>query len=351
MTMLKWVVRILYIMILSIATMYIFGSSNYDRLTKYYEAYMEEHLNNPDVYLKGINTIMNLDYHQKLQEPVTYQSADGKHRLTMHVYAIGATVDKQLKDGLMIYFNNIHIETASGKIENPVIKIDVTLSDETYLTRDGKSSLATIIFDPNKDFPYSYVPIAFFLKANDYLYNEATKTYAEIVKIAVSYSTGVTDDKGNYLFDETYLFLGANELLAEAAYLKDDHLVFDPERYSLSALFENERPSQEEIIRFNLVTESGNLNEFNGIIWRNMILFSLIATAITYVLFFHKIFWQKIREKKETTGVVASVKSESIFKDEWDGIQFPSFFMIILHWYMAYAILIYALRSMVSTVA
>lgn len=317
--MLKWILRILYIMILSVATMYIFGSSNYSRLTLYYEKYMADSLNDPEVYLEGINTIMNLDYHKQIMEPKTYSSFDGKKELTLNIYAIGATLDKTFYDGVMIYVNNIKIEDDEGIIENPIIKIEVLLSEKSYNTPQGKSEIATIEYNPTKEFPYSYVPIVFLLQAENYLLiKEENKddVIAQIESILISYSDGSVDDSGKLIYESTHLFAGSNQILEDPAYIKADDFVIDESLYTLSTQFSGDRPTQLEIQSLGLITARGDLKEFNGIVWRNMIIFTLVATALTYVLFFHKILWQKIRERKEAQKPIASnQKQEAIFAD------------------------------------
>jgi hypothetical protein len=316
--MLKWILRILYIMILSVATMYVFGSSNYSRLTLYYEKYMEDHLNDSAVYLEGINTIMNLDYHKEIMAPKTYTSADGKKELTLNFYAIGATLDKEFYDGLMIFVNNIKIETDDGLIEKPILKIEVLLSGKSYDTPEGKSEIATIEYNPTKEFPYSYVPIVFLLKADKYLLIPSTDTtpvtYATVEAIFISY--GVLGDDGKINYDQTLLFSGSNTILEDPSYIKADDFIIDEASYSLSEQFEGSRPTSEEIEQFGLITARGDLREFNGVVWKNMIIFTLVATALTYVLFFHKIFWEKIRERKQANQpVVVTNKRDAIFVD------------------------------------
>ena len=82
--MLKWILRFFYIMIVSVATLYVYGSANYGRLEAYYEAYMADEIDNDDVYLTGINTLMNLAYYK--QDPVySYTSASDTHNLKLSV--------------------------------------------------------------------------------------------------------------------------------------------------------------------------------------------------------------------------------------------------------------------------
>jgi hypothetical protein len=316
--MLKWVLRILYIMILSMATMYVFGSSNYERLTQYYDKYMKDYLNESGVYLQGINTIMNLDYHKEIMDPKTYTSSDGKKELTLNFYAIGATQGGVFSDGLLIFLNNIRIENEDGLIEFPVIKIEVLLSEKSYDTPDGKSDIATVEYNPNKDFPYSYVPAVVLLKADKYLLIKGDDTtpdsFATIVAIFISY--GIQDKDGKVNYEQTLLFSGSNTILEDPAFIKTDDFVIDETLYSLSDLFEGNRPTADEIEQFGLITTRGDLTEFNGLIWKNMIIFTLVATALTYVLFFHKIFWEKIRERKQANQpVVTRPKQDAIFID------------------------------------
>ena len=315
--MLKWFLRITYIMILSIATMYVFGSSNYSRLTDYYEKYMMDYINDTEVYLEGINTVMNLDYHKEIITAKTYTSQDEKMTLTLNFYAIGATVDKKLYDGLMIFVNNVRIENEDGVLINPILKIEVLLSDETYKSETGKSNIAVVEYNPTQKFPFSYVPIIFLLNAENYLLiddDSDIDAYATIESISISY--GVMDADGIVNYDPTLLFIGSDTILEDPAYIKANDFQIDESLFDLKSLFAGDRPTDQEIESLGLITTRGSLTEFNYIIWKNMAIFGVVVIALTYVLFFHKIVWQKIQERKQVDKpVVIKQKPDQIFND------------------------------------
>lgn len=315
--MLKWLVRFLYIMIISIATVYVYGSANYSRLEAYYTKYMQESLDDTDTYLKGINTLMGIDYYRDISR-VSYVSPDDQYQMTLGIYAIGATFNDTLYDGIMIFVNDVVIRVDGEPLVDPILKLSVKLSEPTYKSGDTFIDVATVIFDPTKEFPYSYVPAVFLLKADNYLKVVDSDIIATLERFTVAYSDGTTNDSGAYVYSDILLFAGASEVIADAAHLKTDDFVITTESYTISALLEGDQPTETEIESLGLITVRGDLKEFNGLIWRTMIIYALIVLALTYVLFFNKFVMEKIKSKRNdfpTSGNQKTVDAEPIFKD------------------------------------
>lgn len=319
--MLKWILRFFYIMIISVATLYVYGSANYGRLEAYYATYMADELDNEVEYLKGINTLMNLAYYQ---ETPVYQfvSTSEEHHLKVSVYAMGITDNNTHYDGIMIFVNELELYDQDDQlIEKPIIKITAHLSDKTYKSGEEMTDTPTVVFDSTKDFPYSYAPTLFLIYAENYLLIPETDTYATIDRISVAYSTGERNDDGQYKYDTTWLFVGAGEEVSEAAYNKDNALLLDEASFRLSTLF-GEELTADDIETLGLITDRGSLKEFNGVIVRTMVIYSLIVIALTYVLFFHKYVMEKIKEKrfdKEQPKKDPDKVQEAIFQD----IEYP----------------------------
>lgn len=313
--MLKWVLRFFYLMIISVATVYVYGSANYSRLEAFYSDHMADELNNPEAYLVGINTIMGLDYHT--EDPVyAFESNEGDYQFKLGIYPIAVTLNDELIDGLMVYVYDVVITKNETLIEFPKIRVTVKLDEATYKIGEEFSDTATIVFDPEKSFPYSYVPNVFLLYSENYLKIDGEDRYANITDLRISYSDGTLTDENNLVFEETLLFIGGSTLSSDAAHHKSDQLMIDPLDYQLSLQFDNGL-DETAIETFGLVTASGNLSDYNGLIWRTMLIYGGIVVALTYVLFFHKYVMIKVRAKKELqNGDKAKDKSsEAIFKD------------------------------------
>lgn len=316
--MLKWLVRFLYIMIISVATVYVYGSANYSRLEAYYAEYMQESLDDTEVYLKGINTLMGIDYYKEISS-TSYASIDDQYKMTLGIYAIGATFNDTLYDGVMIFINHVVITKDGTPLANPILKLTATLSEETYKSGDGFTDTATVIFDPSKEFPYSYVPAVFLLKADNYLKIIDSDVIADILRLTVSYSDGSTNDAGELIYSETLLFAGSDILIPDAAHLKSDTFQITQDMFSISDLLEGNKPTADEIETLALITDRGDLKEFNGLIWRTMIIYALIVLALTYVLFFHKFVMERIQSKRQSNlprTQKNTADAEPIFKDE-----------------------------------
>lgn len=300
--MLKWILRFFYIMIISVATLYVYGSANYGRLEEYYAKYMADEIDNDAVYLKGINTLMNLEYHQENAIYTSPESTDTEH-IKVSVYAIGIKNDGKYYDGMMVFVNELEIYEDGKLVENPIIKITAHLSDKTYKFNDELTDTPYVVYDSTKAFPYSYAPTLFLVYAEDYLLIPDTENYATVNRISVSYSNGEINEEGQYVFNPTLLFAGANEEVSEAAYNKAINLNLNESSFRLTETFGDEL-SLDEIETLNLNTERGSLKEFNGVIVKTMLIYGLIVLALTYVLFFHKFVMAKIRNKRESSQTV-----------------------------------------------
>lgn len=314
--MLKWILRFFYIMIISVATLYVYGSANYGRLEAYYNTYMADEIDNDTAYLNGINTLMNLEYYQQ-NAVYSYTSTDESQKLKLSVHAIGINNDGAYYDGLMIFVNQLDLKSDDKTIEKPIIKITAHLSDKTYKLNDTMVDNPSIIFDSTKEFPYSYAPTLFLVYAEDYLLIPETENFATINQITVSYSDGTRGEDGQYVFDTTLLFAGSNVEMPEAAYNKATNLVLNESSLRLSETYGDDL-SDDEIATLGLITERGSLKEFNNIIVRTMVIYSLIVIALTYILFFHKLVVEKIKSKrfdKQSVTTESPKVQEAIFKD------------------------------------
>ncbi|MDI6452961.1 hypothetical protein [Peloplasma aerotolerans] len=318
--MFKWVIRFLYIMIISIATIYVYGSANYSRLEAYYADHMADSIDDTTTYLEGINTIMGLDYFSS--NPIyQFKQDSGDYQFTLGIYAIGVTLENQLYDGLMVFVNNVRIVENNEVIEHPKLKIVVALDQSTYKSGDDRLNTATVLFDSEKVFPYSYVPAVFLLDADGYLQRQVENSeeiiQAHISQISIAYSNGTKNDTGALVYNDSLLFVSSMEPYGEAAFVKTTDLAIDTNEYRLSTQFEGSQPTDAELATFNLNTNRGNLGDYNNLIWRTMAIYILITGVITYFLFFHK----GVRERKQAKrylqkdGETRTVTAQPIFKD------------------------------------
>ncbi|MDY0295629.1 MAG: hypothetical protein RBQ71_07485 [Acholeplasmataceae bacterium] len=318
--MLKWILRFFYIMIISVATLYVYGSANYGRLEAYYAKYMAEQIDNDQLYLEGINTLMNLEYHQ--ETPVyTYVSESDTHFVKLSVYPIGISNEGTYYDGVMIFINQLAIYDDGVLVEKPILKITAHLSDATYKLNDELIDNPSVVFDSTKEFPYSYAPTLFLVYADDYLKIPETETFATIDMITVEYSTGARGEDGQYAYDTTMLLIATDSEAPEAAYNKATDMVLNESSFRLTESFGDDL-SAEEIETLGLNVTKGSLKEFNGVIVKTMSIYGLIVIALTYIIFFHKFVVEKIRAKrldKQQEMKEPGKEQEAIFQDiEYD---------------------------------
>ena len=228
------------------------------RLQYYYDSEIREHIDDDDVLLKGLNTLLKIDYYR--ESPILYQyvSDSGDYQFKLSSYAIGISYDDVSYDGIMFVINDVQIKENSEIITDPIIKISVNLSHNTLLVNNSYSNIGSIFYDPVLPFSIYNVPALFLFNAENYLLvpNEddtATPEYAKIESISLEYSNGKTNDDSNYVFNDIPLFVGSKVEYRDAAYVKDPSFSMDPSLYQIKDNFESNGISQNDIDTYNLI--------------------------------------------------------------------------------------------------
>ena len=315
--MLKWFGRALYVMVITLLSLQVYSYSYYSKLQEYYTDVVADNVDDDAIFLKGINTLMGIDYYR--ESPVLYEyiKDDGDFQLSVRVYAVGIMSDKSYYDGYMIFVNDVVIVEDGVTLVDPVIEIAVELDQATLLVNEVMTDSGSITYDSQQAFAYYNVPVLFLFDAESYLKIPDEDAFSNLTRIEVSYSNRTVDEDDYYVFNESPLFIAASTPISESAYNKDSNLIIDPNVYRLRDQFADDVPSDAEITSFNLVTERDDLSDYNGVIWRTMAIYFVIVIGITYLLFFHK----KVREHYKTrnygikTDGSNTGNAESIFKD------------------------------------
>jgi hypothetical protein len=315
--MLKWVGRILYIIIISLLSLQIYSYAYYSKLQEYYTDNVEEHLNDNEVYLNGINTLMGIDYYRETPVLYSFSNTTGDFQFSVNVYAVGVNAKDVYYDGLMIFVNNVSITKESTVIEDPILKISVELDQATLLVDEELSDTGSIYFDPSQPFAYYNVPVLFLFDADDYLKVPDEDAFAVINRILVEYSDGEKDEDNALIFDDSALFIASKEAISDAAYHKDTAFDINVEDYKLRDDFADQVPTDAEIIAFGLNADHGDLNAYNWTVWKIMLIYIALVIVVTYLLFFHKMVREHFKTKnyipRSNTG--NTVTAEPIFKD------------------------------------
>jgi hypothetical protein len=319
--MLKWIGRSVYVIALVFISVIIYRYAYTAKLQEYYDAEIRDNIDDDEILLKGLNTLLTIDYYR--ESPMLYQfvSNTGDYQFTLSSYAIGITYGDVSYDGLMFLINDIKIIEDGALIEDPVIKITVNLSHETLLVEDEYTNTGSIFYDPLLAFSIYNVPALFLFDAENYLLianddENASPEYATIENITIEYSNGEPNDDNEYVFNEIPLFVGSKIEYRDAAYLKDSTFSIDPELYQLSDDFGSDGITADDIETFNLITDQDDLTPYNGAVWRIMVIYVLLIIVITYFLFFHKILMGHLQKKKILADKENADKNpEVIFKD------------------------------------
>lgn len=319
--MLKWIGRSIYVLAIVFISVIIYRYAYTAKLNEYYDAEIRDNINDDETLLRGLNTLLTIDYYR--ESPMLYQfvSDTGDYQFTLTSYAIGITYGEASYDGLMFLLNDVKIIEDGELLVDPVLKITVNLSHNSLLVEDEFSNIGSVFYDPILPFSIYNVPALFLFDAENYLLipnedEDATPEYATIENITVEYSNGEATDDNDYEFNEIPLFVGSKTEYRDAAYLKDSTFNIDPEIYEINDDFGSDGLTSDDIDNFNLVTDQDDLTPYNGAIWRIMVIYVLLVIMITYFLFFHKTLMDHLRYKKRLADKEIAVKNpEVIFKD------------------------------------
>ncbi len=315
--MLKWIGRIIFIMIVSLLSLQVYSYATYTKMQNYYEENVAPYIDESSTYLHGINTLMGIDYYR--ESPLLYEfiQDEGDYQITLRIYAIGISANKEHYDGLMIFVNNVRVSHNGEQLINPALRISVELDLDTLFIGDEFTNRGIIFYDPDQPFAFFNIPVLFLFDADKYLKVIGEDTFANINRIEVKYSNGSKDDDGNLIYSEMPLLLSTAKPTAEGAHNKDDSFAIDVDLYRLRHQFANSQPNDSEIAAFNLITDRGDLGPYNWIVWRTMILYVLAVAFITYFLFFHKLVMERYREKRYLRRKQGKevLEVETIFKD------------------------------------
>lgn len=319
----KWIGRSIYVLAILFISVLVYRIAYTAKLQEYYDAEIRNHIDDDETLLKGLNTLLTIDYYR--ESPVLYQyiSDEGNYQFNLSAYAIGISYGDQAYDGLMFVVNDLLITEDNEEVINPIIKMTVTLSHQTLLVNEEYQNFGSVYFDPQLPFSIYNVPALFLFDADNYLLipNEdenATKAYATIESITLEYSNGNTNDNGDYVFDEVPLFVGSKTEYRDAVHddHKDSTFDMDTDLYRIRDDFGDDGLTADDIEAFNLVTEQDDLTPYNGAIWKIMIIYILVVIMITYFLFFHKFVRNRMQYKhSQIAKEKAAIENKSLFKD------------------------------------
>jgi len=315
MYVLKWVGRFLFILLVLMATVPVMQYGN----IKSYEAFVKDHMegeeSNLPVYLKGLSTILGLDYFQS--ETLYYFDDEGHDDVNfkLGIYLFGATDNKEKVNGFLIYLYDVEIKDDQGEvIEKPIIKLTISMDLATQKVGNDYVDFANNIFYPDNTLS---IPFIYMFDKEGELKKVGEDLFASITRIQIEYSNGDRNSNG-YIYDDQYLFLATNqEVNDEPAFVKQLNFTMTPEEYRLREQFVESVPSEEEMVSFGLIDDKFSLKPYNWIIWRTIIIYTLIILVITYFLFFHKRVMEKrkFRHIDQSSKNSQSVNAEPIFKD------------------------------------
>lgn len=310
--MLKWLGRFIFIMFVFVATVPVLRYAEYSRLEAFYVDNLKGNENDNDAYLVGISTMFGMDYIQN--EPIKPTvTGSGDQLFTLNMHLLGVTENKVPLNGLLLYVNNVVIKENGEIVKDPIIRIAVELSQNSIKNSDGVYvNRDEVEIDPLKTFA---IPMLFIADTEDYLLKDGI--YSDIIRVEVSYSNREKNDQGKYIYNPSYLYLATSTLSSEPAFNKESSFTLTQAEYQLRESFAGDQPTDSEIETFGLLTNKLNITKYNWVIWRTVILYSLVVVVFAYFMFFHKKVMERRRAKdyvpRPNDGSVTL--NEPLFKD------------------------------------
>jgi hypothetical protein len=303
--MLKWVGRVLYIVLILYLTFRMYGFAYVAKLQSYYAEVVVETIDDDLAYLEGIATVMGLDYVQRT--PLyTYENLSGDYQLRVAVHTVGVNDGDNLIDGVLIFVNNLSITEKNLPTEEIPINITVSLSDATF--RDGDTDTDKVSSKGG------HFLILYEIEGS--LISDDSETIATVESISVTHISQNPDNNGEDGFSTQPMFIANTSQIDEAVHGDNkDTLILDPEGYRLSDDFADGYPTQTELEAYDLSAEKGDMSGYNGVIFRTMSIYLLFVIVISYFLFFHKSVRERMRMRGVRTKTAQELASKSLFKD------------------------------------
>lgn len=308
--MLKWFLRILYFIVIAVLSLQVYGYAYFQQLEAYYQDNLEPYLNDEVTYMEGMNTLLGLSYFSEDADLFDYSKTDGDITYRFSIRTVGAVTEDIGVDGFAMLISDISIMHEGERLERPIIKINVEMSDDTFLVDGNYTHLKTLIYDIENPFSFQNVPVFFMFDFDGYNLVPETETYAAIERIEILYGWVEGDV---YEFSPVPIFLATIDPSNVAALYKTSGFEI-PTSYRLMDQFENNTPSELQISALNLNTSRGDINEYSYILTRTIIIFLAVVFVVTYFLFFHGSVMRFYRKKKGEKEPVKDLTS-SIFKD------------------------------------
>lgn len=313
--MLKWILRILYFVVIAIISLQVYGYAYYEQLETYYVENIEEGKDDPIHLMEGLNTILGLSYFRETPDLYSYVEDSGDLQFQLDIKSVGAVTESEGVDGYALILSNMSFIHKGEQLDRTIVKITVELDDETFLVDGARTNRKTLIYDSGNPFSFQNIPVFFVFDYDGYTYNPETDTYASIKRIELNYGWVENDQ---YVFNDTYLFLGLREANNEAALFKTTDLTIDSEDYTLINQFDDLIPNEDDITLYNLNTNRGDIGAYQYVVTRIIAIYLVVVFIITYFLFFHKSVMSALQKRKLNKNGLSTEKKEvtAIFKDD-----------------------------------
>lgn len=321
-TMLKWVLRIIYVIVISVLSLQIYHFAYFSKLQAYYDEHVADLIDDDEAYLIGMNTLMGLNYFRQSPLLYLYEQDSGDYQLRVSIRAVSASTETEHFNGYVVFVNHVRIHEDGVLVENPVLRITVELSEASLTVGDEHINTGSVFFDPGQPFAFYNVPLLFLFDTENYLKVPDTGVIAVLNTLEISYSNGEREDNA-LVFNPVPLFIASRFEINEAVLgdNKDADFDFDVDMYRLHGLFAGDMPDESEIMLYDLVAERADLSRYNHLVWRTMLIYTAIVLALTYLLFFHKRVMETIRAKRYQHDDPKPKSRQTIFHDheEKDG--------------------------------
>lgn len=304
---LKWITRILYIVIVGFVTFFVYTLSVSARSDAYLTSKKDEIIQDTAEGRNAfITSLVTSNYNGSAQvynriEPLYYEEfvKDDEFRLKLRIYSIVLLDDKVAYNGLVFLVTDLVITDPDVSLDanfHKIITAKFDFSKSIHITKDETKMTHSVELGVAFDDSTRVAMITETALTS----SENSNEKADIEKVTLFYHTPIENSESkNDIPLLTTIQMDRDHLTAEAdafpADLAKRSYDLSPDRINLLKDYPN--PVNNDIIYYR-EGAAKELYAFNGKIWQFMIIEVLVVIVITYLLFFNSYVMKLVREKR-----------------------------------------------------
>lgn len=321
--MMKWVLRIFYTIAVLLIGFIVISSAQVDRSRMFYEKEAIPNLleGNFEEFIEDTMVVSNINSY--ITKPILkYKSTDENYKFNINVYHFQVLNGKNLEHGLIFYLSDIEI----NGLENILNDYDSYLENKSLMGINIRinSGFSNHYYEQNLGITFNDIDLKSTALEPIYIKQDETESFFEVTGYDNNGKTfskiqsiefrivDATDKENDYVVnnkvfaklvnnDDLKVINSdlVNELNEVEGILTSNEFIGDP---SIYLSLEDHYQDESDIYPTKIIDKSV-LNNYNHIITKAIVLYSLSIVVTTFLLFFLKPVIKKIKENKASKEV------------------------------------------------